>query len=395
MRILALQSGTSADAIDAGIVEVRAHGDELDVGLIAYAETPWTAEERALLLPAVGGDPLSPQHWTRLTTLVGQAFARAAGNLIDTHGDVDVVCSHGQTVFHGVDGGRVWGTLQIGEPAWIAERTRRPVVFNLRVADVAAGGQGAPLMAVFDGLWLRAAAERAKAPVASLNLGGIANIQVVTEQGGVTAFDVGPANALIDAVVARGTDGAEAYDRDGSRAACGAVDADLLERLRRHPHFAADVPKSTGRETFALHTVDDALDGRTVSLDDLCATLAELTATTIADAVRRHARDAAVVVASGGGVRNPVLMTRLRALLPARVDTSDEWGLPAAARETVMFAVLAWLSAARVPLSLPGTPTGRAAVAGQWDLSAQAVPEIARATAPRVLRMRVDHGVRA
>lgn len=389
MRILALQSGTSADGIDAALVDVSAADDALDVEIVRWGTEPWTAEERALVMRAVAGERLDPRDWCALETVVGQAIARAAVRFGAGAGGVDLVCSHGQTVFHGVDDGAVWGTLQVGEPAWIARATGCPVLFNVRVADVAAGGMGAPLLTAFDARWLRAAAEEADAPIASLNLGGIANLQVVGPDGSVSGFDTGPANALIDAVVTRATGGAETFDRDGRRAASGRVDGALLARLRAHPYFDRAAPKTTGRETFTLATVDEATAGVAVALDDVCATLVELTASTVADAVARTAPATARVVVSGGGARNPVLLARLRAHLAAPVETSDEWGIPADAREAVMFATLAYLSAARVALELPGTPAGQAAVAGQWDLSVAPLPTVAaEPTHVRLIRAR-------
>ncbi|MBW9094286.1 anhydro-N-acetylmuramic acid kinase [Microbacterium jejuense] len=436
MRILALQSGTSADGIDAALVTATPGDDALDLVIERWATEPWLPDERALVMRAVAGAPLHPSEWCRLETVVGQAFARAAVSFLAETPRPDLVCAHGQTVFHGVDDGRVWGTLQVGEPAWIARATGCPVLFNLRVADVAAGGQGAPLISAFDGRWLRSAADEAAAPIASLNLGGIANLQVVRPGGAVAGFDTGPANALLDAYVARETEGAETFDRDGRHAAAGRVDAALLQRLLGHPYFALAAPKSTGRETFTLATVDAALAERTptvgagvssagarapfaqrpggeaaaverperdetprahaqpvppasLTLDDVCATLVELTAASVADALHRAAPDAARLIVSGGGARNPVLMARLAALTGMPVESSDAWGIPADAREAVMFAAIAYLSVLRVPLVLPGTPEGRAAVAGQWDLSVAPLPIPPAVTGGASQRLRV------
>ncbi|GAA5205380.1 anhydro-N-acetylmuramic acid kinase [Microbacterium kyungheense] len=397
MRILALQSGTSADGIDAALVSVTAGDDALELVVERWGTEPWLPEERALVMRAVDGWPLDPPEWCRLETTVGQAFARAAVTVIDGGPRPDLVCAHGQTVFHGVEAGAVWGTLQIGEPAWIGRATGCPVLFNVRVADVAAGGQGAPLIAAFDARWLRSAAEEAGAPIASLNLGGIANLQVVRPDGAVAGFDTGPANALLDAYVTRATDGAETFDRDGRHAAAGRVDAALLQRLLGHPYFALAAPKTTGRETFTLATVDAALaeaherplPPASLSLDDVCATLVELTAASVAEALHRTAPDAARIVVSGGGARNPVLLDRLTALAGVPVEASDAWGIPADAREAVMFAALAYLSVLRVPLELPGTPEGRAAVAGQWDLSVAPLPTLPAVTGGASQRLRV------
>ena len=399
-----MQSGTSADGIDVALVEVEASGtEELAVAIEAWGTESWHPQERALVLRAIAGEPLDPREWCELETVVGQAFARAAVRAIGDRAWPDAVCSHGQTVFHGVEGGAVWGTLQVGEPAWIARATRLPVLFNLRVADVAAGGNGAPLITAFDARWLADAVAGADAPIASLNLGGIANLQVVHPDGSVLGFDTGPANALLDAWITRETAGAETFDRDGRHAAAGHVDDELLERLRAHPYFALAAPKTTGRETFSTALLDDAIGAATggssagagavatgdarPTMDDVCATLVELTATTVAEALAVAAPGTARVVVSGGGARNRTLMARLRDLVGVPVDPSDAWGIPGDAREAVMFAVLAYLSTARVPLELPGTPQGRAAVAGQWDLSLAPLPVVPPLT--RVRRLHI------
>lgn len=376
MRVLALQSGTSADGIDAALVSVAPGDDGIAVEIERWGTEPWLPAERELVLRAVAGDRLDPREWCALETTVGQAFARVAEAFVGTGPRPDLVCAHGQTVFHGVEGAAVWGTLQVGEPAWIARATGCPVLFNVRVADVAAGGAGAPLIAAFDARWLAGVAAEAGAPVASLNLGGIANLQVIGTDGVLAGFDTGPANALLDAYLTQATGGSETFDRDGRHAVAGRVDEALLTRLRAHPYFGLPAPKTTGRETFTLATVDEALAGRKVALDDVCATLVELTASTVADALAATAPGVSRVIVSGGGARNPALMHRLGALLGVPVETSGAWGIPADAREAVMFAVLAYLSAARVPLELPGTPAGRPAVAGQWDLSLAPLPTV-------------------
>jgi anhydro-N-acetylmuramic acid kinase len=238
-------------------------------------------------------------------------------------------------MYHWVDGGTVRGTLQLGQPAWIAEATGVPVVSDLRSRDVAAGGQGAPLVSIMDMLWLRG---RPGVPVA-LNLGGIANITVV--HGEPVAFDTGPANALIDAVVADLT--GQPFDADGVMAARGQVHDELLERLLADPYYARPAPKSTGKELFNLAYVARAMEGLPViPAADLVATVTTLTARTVADAVRRYG--GTEVVASGGGIQNPVLMHLLADELEIPVRTTDELGVPSAAKEAYAFAVLGFLT---------------------------------------------------
>jgi len=240
-----------------------------------------------------------------------------------------------------VDGDQVRGTLQLGQPAWIAERTGCTVVSDFRPRDVAAGGQGAPLASAFDVLWLRG---RPGTSVA-LNLGGIANITVAGAGRDPVAFDTGPANALIDAAVKEQTAGAMSFDRGGQIAAAGKVEADLLARLLTDPYYARPAPKTTGKELFNLHYLTQVLSGLPSIADaDVIATLTALTACTVADATRHTG--ATEVIASGGGTMNPTLMAMLRQKLTGvALLTSDELGLPSAAKEAYVFAVLGFCTA--------------------------------------------------
>lgn len=357
MRILSLQSGTSADGIDVAVVDAEPDGDALHLVPQLTMTVDWEAALRADILAAAHGDALDAAAWCRLDTRLGHAFAEAAELAVHLVGPVDLVVSHGQTLYHWTEDGRSRGTLQLGDPAWIAERAAAPVLSHLRHADIAAGGAGAPLMAVFDRLWLAGRAAELGRPLATANLGGIANVQLVDADGAVRAFDTGPGNCLIDAVVHRET-GAP-FDADGRLAAAGAVDAALLAALARHPYFALPAPKTTGRETFDLALVDRALatHPRRPSTPDLVATLAELTAATVADALA-EARPAELLV-SGGGARNPVLLDRLAARAAEhgiRTRSSEDAGIDPDAKESIMFALLGWLSWHGVPIALGDTP---------------------------------------
>ncbi|MGR8007206.1 anhydro-N-acetylmuramic acid kinase [Streptomyces hypolithicus] len=360
MRVVGLMSGTSYDAIDAAAADLALDGDTLTLTPLGMISTAYDDGLRAELAQALPPAPTSLAAVCRLDALIGQAFAAAAvradRELCD--GRADLIASHGQTVYHWVEGGRVHGTLQIGEPAWIAEATGRTVVSGFRTRDVAAGGQGAPLVSIFDVLWLRG---RAGVPVA-LNLGGIGNVTVASSGCGGSgacgascgcgrsgdepvAFDTGPANALLDAAVRELTGGQAAYDAGGAMAARGRVHLPLLERLLAEPYYALPAPKTTGKELFHLPYLRAALAGLgDLPAEDVVATLTRLTARTVADSVRPFG--ATEVIASGGGTRNPVLMTQLRDELggvPLR--TSDELGLPSAAKEAYAFGVLGWLTA--------------------------------------------------
>ncbi|WP_406050004.1 anhydro-N-acetylmuramic acid kinase [Kribbella sp. NBC_00889] len=341
MRVIGLMSGTSYDAIDAAAADLRLDGDELVLTPLGMLSQPYSDDLRAAVARSLPPANTSMEHVCRLDTGIGQAFADVARQAVEQlcGGDADLIVSHGQTVFHWVDGGSVRGTLQLGQPAWIAEATGIPVVSDLRARDVAAGGQGAPLVSIIDVLWLRG---RSGVPIA-LNLGGIANITVV--HGEPVAFDTGPANALIDAVVAELTGGRLGFDADGAMAGRGRVHPELFGRLMAEPYYERGAPKSTGKELFNLSYLTRALEGLPdVPADDLVATVTTLTARTVADAVRRYG--GTEVIASGGGIRNPVLMHLLAGELGAvPLRSTDELGLPSATKEAYAFAVLGFLTA--------------------------------------------------
>lgn len=363
LRVVGLMSGTSYDAIDAAAADIGLEGDALTLTPLGMVSRPYPPVLRAELAAALPPAAVSMEAVCRLDTGIGQAFAATAAEAVAElcGGRADLIASHGQTVFHWVDGATVRGTLQIGQPAWIAEATGLPVVSDFRTRDVAAGGQGAPLVSVVDVLWLK---DRPGTPVA-LNLGGIGNITLAGGDGEPLAFDTGPANALIDAAVGHLTGGREHFDRDGAMAARGRVHEPLLKRLLADPYYARPAPKTTGKELFHLPYLLAALDGLgDLPADDVVATLTALTARTVADAVRAHG--GSEVIASGGGIRNPVLMRMLADELPGvPVRTSDELGLASAAKEAYAFALLGFLTLHGVPGTVPScTGARRATVLG-------------------------------
>ncbi|SFF84085.1 anhydro-N-acetylmuramic acid kinase [Streptomyces mirabilis] len=338
MRVIGLMSGTSYDAIDAAAAELTLEGEDLTLRPLGMVGEAYDGALREALTAALPPAATTLAEVCRLDTLIGQAFAAAAvrADRELCGGGAELVASHGQTVYHWVEAGRAHGTLQLGQPAWIAEATGLPVVADFRPRDIAAGGQGAPLVSLVDLLWLRG---RAGTPVA-LNLGGIANL---TAPDG-TAFDSGPGCALVDVAVRGLTGGRLHYDVDGALAARGTVHEPLLDRLLAEPYYALPAPKTTGKELFHLGHLRDALTGfATLTAEDVIATLTRLTARTVADAVRSVG--ATEVIASGGGTRNPALMAMLGGELPGvPVRTSDVLGLPAAAKEAYAFAVLGFLT---------------------------------------------------
>lgn len=334
MRVLGLMSGTSADGISAAVVET---GPPLRV--LEYRTFPFShaMRERFLALRDASAREICEANFE-----LGELFARAAARMRSRY---DLIGSHGQTAYH-VPGR---ATLQLGEPCVIAERTGRTVVADFRPRDIAAGGQGAPLVPFFDRAVFGGARRRA-----ILNVGGIAN---VTFTDGRLAFDTGPGNCLIDEAVRRM--GRGVFDRGGRIAASGRVDLGLLDRWLRHPYFRRRPPKSTGRETFSWDFVGAAASR------DVVATLTLLTARTIADAV--GPRGVQEIVVSGGGVYNRTLMRHLERLLAlARVVSSAALGLHPLAKEPAAFALLAAETirgrAGNVPSA---TGAGRAVVLGK------------------------------
>ncbi|WP_269637222.1 anhydro-N-acetylmuramic acid kinase [Promicromonospora sukumoe] len=356
LRVVGLMSGTSHDGVDAAACDLRLADDTLVLTPLGHLSAPWPKALRSELVAALPPAATSAEAFCRLDTGIGQAFAGVAARAVDElcGGRADLVVSHGQTLFHWAPtGGDVRGTLQIGEPAWIAEATGLPVVSGLRTRDVAAGGQGAPLVGLFDALWLGG-----RPGAVALNLGGIANVTVLPgADGAPVAFDTGPACALLDAATRHVTGGRLAFDADGALAARGRVLPELLARLLDEPFYTRPAPKTTGKELFHLSYLLDRVGPTPPTAEDLLATLVALTARTVADAVRDTATE---VVASGGGTRNPVLMAALRAELPGVVvRTSDELGVPSQAKEALAFAVLGWHTWFGLPGVVPGATGAR------------------------------------
>lgn len=379
MKIVGLMSGTSYDGVDVAAAEFSRDGDTLRLRPLGTASLDYDdglrAEIGALLPP--GGTTI--EAVCRLDNRLGEVFAEAAAVGVELAGGrVDAVVSPGQTVFHWIEAGRARGTLQLGAPARVAARVGVPVLSDLRSADIAAGGQGAPLVPAFDALLLdpggpdgggdeQRRSGPAVGPRAALNLGGIANLTVVAPGAPVLGYDVGPANALLDAAARRFL--GRPCDLDGARAAAGRVHPGLLELLLAEPYYAAPPPKSTGKELFHAGYLDGMLAalGAPVAADDVLATLTELTARAVAAECDRFG--VTEVVAAGGGVRNPTLWGRLAALGDGRwrLRTTDELGVPAQAKEAYAFALLGWLSWHGLPGAIPSvTGARRAAVLGSW-----------------------------
>ncbi|WP_072690399.1 anhydro-N-acetylmuramic acid kinase [Rhodococcus marinonascens] len=367
MIVLSVSSGTSVDAIDVAAADLSMNGGEIRMIPLGHQEVPYSAELRGLILGALPPAAATLETVCRIDTGVGQEFAAAASAAAHdlVRGRAELVVSHGQTLFHWITDGTVCGTLQLGQPAWIAEATGLPVISDLRVNDVAAGGHGAPLASLLDTLLLGGGGGQRSA---ALNLGGIANVTVVGADRDPVAFDTGPANALLDAAVRSLTGGHDHVDHDGAIAARGQVHPHLLRALLDHPHYRRLPPKSTGKEDFHagyLAEVIDRTGSHNLAPEDLLATLVEATARTVAVALAPYAvRD---VFASGGGTRNPTLMRRLGDnLAPTRLTTIAELGLDPDAKEAYLFALVGFLSWHGLPGSIPAcTGAGRSTVAGR------------------------------
>ncbi len=365
MWVIGLMSGTSADAIDAALVEWPDGAAARPFRLIAYREFPHApalqGEIHRLAAGELPGEAMLAEL-VRLDRVLGDRFADAALELLREAGvepsRIAAIGSHGQTIAHHPEHG---GTLQIGCPARIAERVGRPVVADFRRRDMAMGGEGAPLAPFFHHAVFSDPAEHRGV----LNLGGIANLTWLPAGDGgdrVMAFDVGPANSLTDAVVSLESEGRERCDVDGARARRGRiVDAYLTEMLA-DPYLARPAPKSTGRERYGLALAREWLSRARregVAVDDLLATLVELSARAVADAWRRMAGEsvepgAGRILVGGGGMRNRFGIERLEAALRGvPVSSMGAAGVPADAAEAMAFSLLARNALLRIPNHLP------------------------------------------
>ena len=353
-NVIGLMSGTSADGVDAALVEIRGHGLETQVELLAFTALPFSAEVRHRIFNLFQPETSHVDEICQMNFIIGEIFADAAISVVrhaslDIN-EIDLIGSHGQTVYHlppQRDVQHIPSTLQIGEPAVIAHRTGIPTIADFRVADLAAGGQGAPLVPYVDFLLFR----RSDRTIALQNIGGISNVTLIPASASVMdvlAADTGPGNMIIDAVMEITTHGEVTYDRGGSLAARGQPCELLIEEWLNHPFIRTTPPKTTGREVFgrkfARHAIEQA-GAKKLSESDTVATVTEFTARTIFDYYNRflfphHAVDEIVV--SGGGVHNVTLMQRLKTLFHSiRIQSIDAYGIPSDAKEAIAFAVLA------------------------------------------------------
>jgi anhydro-N-acetylmuramic acid kinase len=361
--VVGLMSGTSLDGIDAALVDFSESTTRPRWRVLAFTEHTYSAQQRQTIHDAIVHG--NAESLCLLHADLGEWFAEAALHVCSDAGvapaSVQAIGSHGQTIWHvPPHAGKRGATLQLGCPATIAERTGIDVISDFRTRDVAAGGEGAPLVPWVDRM-LFAHDERSRV---LQNIGGMANLTRVPPRGHadpLLAFDTGPGNALIDAAVELATAGKQTYDRDGAWAARGVVDDALLRELLAHPYFERKPPKSTGRELFGRPMVEE-IAARVKSRDDaswaaLIATLTEFTARTIADSIDRWVKPQGLdeVIITGGGAHNGHLVSRIRALLAPLPVHADETilGVQPAAKEALAFAALAWAHVLRVPGNVP------------------------------------------
>ena len=385
-RVVGLMSGTSVDGIDAALVEIGGSDQAPEVRLLAFEDRPWPEGVREQIFPLFRPETATVDKIGYMNFLMGEIYAQAVVSVMEKAGltlaDIDLIGSHGQTIWHAPepcdkDGFPVVFTVQIGEGSVIAARTGVPTVSDFRVADLAVGGQGAPLVPFSEYLLYR----RSGKTILLQNIGGIGNMTVLPGDEGpeaVYAFDTGPGNMIIDAVVSALTGGEKTYDAGGAMAAQGKVDQNLLAVLQQDPYYTMPLPKTTGRERFGLQYVGKILDyGREHSLSDadLLATVTDLTAWSITDAYGRYVlprRQATELVVGGGGSFNATLLGFLRerfAPYGVKVLTQEDLGWSSDAKEAVAFAIMADRCVREKPNVLPSVTGARqAAIMGKISL---------------------------
>ncbi|MCG6553432.1 MAG: anhydro-N-acetylmuramic acid kinase [Candidatus Magnetominusculus sp. LBB02] len=353
--IIGLISGTSHDGVNAALVEIKdISADSIKVNIIKHINVPYDKRLREMIRQSFTGDT---ELICRLNFTLGEAFAKAAMKVtalagVDTK-DIDAIASHGQTVCHVPPRAKRGGsTLQIGDPAVIAWRTGIVTVSGFRTKDMAAGGQGAPLVPLGDYLLFR---KQGKTRVV-LNIGGIANLTIVRQKANETAaFDTGPGNSLMDEAIRLFTNGKKTFDKDGHMAKRGRLNEAMLKELLSNPYYRKRPPKSTGRELFGAAMTQEII-ARYGSLppEDIMSTLAHLTVRTIVESSAPYKPDE--LIAAGGGAKSPYLMGLLRQKLNSRgIELMDigEYGIDAEAREAVCFAVMGMRTLKGLPGNLP------------------------------------------
>jgi anhydro-N-acetylmuramic acid kinase len=355
MRVAGIMSGTSLDGVDVAIVDINGHR----IQTVAHSTTLYPRATRERILAVA-----TPADISRLNFELGELYAKAVAATCKRHAilldSLELIGCHGQTIYH-EGGGRNPNTLQIGEAAVIAERLGIPVVSDFRTRDIAAGGQGAPLVPFVDYLLFASP----KLNRVALNIGGIANITILPHSAKadqIIAFDTGPGNMVVDQLVERATSAKYRFDRNGAIAATGRVNRSMLDSLLSDAYYKTKPPKTAGREQYGSEYIDRLLTSG-LPIEDLIATATALTSATIAFAITRCAPETQEVIAAGGGTHNRQLMAQLAAFLPeCEIRTTADFAIDADAKEAVAFAILAHRTWRRQTGNLPSATGAKHAV---------------------------------
>ena len=371
LTVIGLMSGTSADGMDAALTRIERRGEQLDVRCDGFVSLQYAPEERAEILRLAEGSAGGSRELCLFSSWLGRKSLEACLALCEASGvapgDIDLVGSHGQTLYHipvarEYLGQQIAGTLQLGEASIIAEGLGCPVVSDFRVRDMAAGGQGAPLVPYTEYLLYR----RSDACTGLLNVGGIANLTVLPAAPGlerVFAFDTGPGNMVIDQLVERFTQGRRRWDEGGRLAAQGSVSAELLRSMLDDPYLRRTPPTTTGREYYGGAYIDKLL-ARAAELalaeNDIIATATRFTAECVRIALENFCPERPRrLIVGGGGVYNAEIMRWLAALTGAQVLTNEQLGLRSDAKEAIAFALLAFECLRGRPNNVPGVTGAR------------------------------------
>jgi len=357
MLVLGMMSGTSADGIDVALANISGAPPRQAAKLEGHYHWAFPKVVRGAILRLANGAPTTTAEISQLNFLLGEEFAASAiaacARWRVSLREISLIGSHGQTIFHQgtpakfLAARRIASTLQIGEPSIIAERTGIATIADFRPADMAAGGHGAPLVPFVDYLLYRSP----KIGRVALNIGGIANLTVIPANArpqDVFAFDTGPGNMIIDALVERMTRGREAYDRGARIASKGEVNRRLLEKMLRDPYLRQKPPKTAGREQFGARYAENVWAWsrkRRIRPQDLIRTATIFTAFSIIDALQQFVlpkTNIQELIVAGGGTKNPLIMAQLEAALAGiKVVESSQFGVAAEAKEAFAFAILA------------------------------------------------------
>ncbi len=355
--VVGLMSGTSADGIDAALVKIN---PDFSIEFLAGTEFQLSEKIRGVLFKIFKNES-SPEEICWMNFVLGECFADAALEVIQKAGlmpdDVDLIGSHGQTIYHKpdddfIDGFNKKSTLQIAEASVICEKTGITTVSDFRPADIAAGGQGAPLVSFFDEAFFKKDGKNR----AVQNIGGIGNVTVVGENFPSFAFDTGPGNVIIDYCARKFFE--QPYDKDGNLAARGKISREWLEEMLKEPYYGRKPPKTTGRELFTPDYIENFLKSAPENPYDIMATVTSLTAKSINDAYINFIFSVTSIdeiIIGGGGAFNPVLMGMIRDLFPKEIKVlkHEDFGIPDRYKEAIAFAILAYTSYYRIPGNIP------------------------------------------